>query len=91
MGEAACKDSGTDFLPGSYTWLASIFEGEPKEESKREAVSILPEVHFDLDSIYLTPDKLTVSDTDRIRYGLLYMLLPAGSWAVFIGALFASR
>ncbi|MBC8029037.1 MAG: hypothetical protein H7Z16_02915 [Pyrinomonadaceae bacterium] len=87
------KISGTDFLPGSL-WLlalASMFEGEPKEKSKDEAVSILPEAHFIRTSKHLELGQLKVPDTERRRYGFLYILFAALSWLVFVGALFASR
>jgi hypothetical protein len=87
------KISGTDFLPGSL-WLltlASFFEVEPKEKSKRDAVSILPTLDFILTSESLKPKELNVPDPDRKRYGLLYIVFPALSWIVYVLALFASR
>ena len=85
------KISGTDFLPGSLWLLASVFEGEPKEISKQDAVSVLPDTEFIHTSEHLTPTQLTVSDSDRRLYGTLYILFPALSWLVFVLALFASR
>jgi hypothetical protein len=85
------KISGTDFLPGSLWLLAKLFEGEPKEKSKEEAVSILPETEFNQTSKYLTSEELTVSDSELRLFGFLYVLFPCLSWAVFVGALFASR
>ena len=85
------KISGTDFLPGSLWLLASVFEEQPKEKSKREAVSILPDADFIRTSEYLTSRELTLPELDRKRFGSLYILFPALSWIVFILALFASR
>ena len=85
------KISGTDFLPGSLWLLASVFEEQPKEKSKREAVSILPNAEFIRTSEYLTSRELTLPELDRKRFGSLYILFPALSWIVFILALFASR
>jgi hypothetical protein len=85
------KISGTDFLPGSLWLLAKLFEGEPKEKSKEEAVSILPETEFNQTSKHLTFEELTVSDSELRLFGFLYVLFPCLSWAVFVGALFASR
>lgn len=85
------KISGTDFSPGSYSWLTFVFEGEPKEESKKQARSILDGTQFDKDSEFLTPDGLTVSPPEQKRYWLPYILIPVGSWFVFGWALFASR
>jgi hypothetical protein len=80
------KIAGTDFMPGSL-WLL----GEPKEKSKEEAISILPAAHFNQTSQYLEPNELNVSDPDRTRWGFLYLLFPALSWLVYVGALFVSR
>jgi uncharacterized membrane protein YciS (DUF1049 family) len=87
------KISGTDFLPGSLKLLAlvSMFEGEPKEKSKEDAVSILPDTDFIHSSEHLKAKELNVSETDQRRYGFLYVLFPALSWLVYVGALFASR
>lgn len=87
------KISGTDFLPGSLRLLAivSMFEGEPKEKSKKEAVSILPDGDYIQTSDYLSPKGLTVSDPDQRLYGFLYIFFAALSWLAFVGALFTSR
>ncbi len=83
--------SGTDFLLGSLWLLASVFEDQPKEKSKRDAVSILPTSEFvppPKDSI---SRELAVPDLDRKRFGSLYIIFSALSWIVLILALFASR
>jgi hypothetical protein len=85
------KISGTDFSPGSYSWLTIFFPGEPKEESKKQATSILPDTQFDKESEWLSPEGLTVTEPDRTRYWLPYILIPIFSWLVFGLVMFVSR
>ena len=85
------KISGTDFSPGSYSWLTPIFKGEPREKSKRQALSILPDTQFDKRSEWLTVEGLTISASDRSRLWQFYVLIAVGSWMVFVVALFVSR
>jgi hypothetical protein len=72
--------TGVDFFPGSYKWLFPI---EPKEESRRLAISVLPSTGFDKSGI--DPDSLIVpATTQRKVYWWLYVALCLLAWLWFV-------
>jgi hypothetical protein len=75
--------TGVDFFPGSYKWL---FPVEPKEESRRLAISVLPSRDFNKSRI--TADSLIVPATpQRKLYWWLYVGLCLLAWLWFVLAM----
>lgn len=80
--------TGVDFAPGSYGWLRSLFDAEPREKRRIEAFSILPKNRFRVDhESGLTADALTVPLERRRRLWFLYVFTFILSWTVFVIAL----
>ncbi len=76
--------SGIDFHPGYYKWLklvAFVFT-EPREKSREDALSILPDGHFKK----LSADQLIVEGEPRMKLWRWYVLICLLSWALFVAA-----
>jgi hypothetical protein len=89
--------TGTDFAPGSYgwlKWLLNVFPSEPREKSRRDAFSILPNTHFrkePLDSPGLTVDSMAVPVDKRIMLWHWYWITCAASWLIFVVVIWMSQ
>lgn len=81
-----------DLYPGGYKWLpAFVFKTEPREQSRKDAVWVLPGERFQKSETGLTPASLEVPESgDRRRLWSLYVGLAVVAWLCFAGAVLIS-
>lgn len=89
--------TGTDFAPGVYNWLRWIpivFPLEPREKSRRDAFSLLPDAQFrkaPRDENGLSARLMEVPASERTTLWRLYWITCVVLWIIFLVVILLSQ